>query len=265
LEPASRPQSAATQLGVGLLTYALILVFSALFGGRIGIFVLFPLLTTISILVLVFILLTPLRERVPVSVVVAIAVGWPCALLMSLMGLGDLGPAMSVRPVEGLAPLDAESDFLMDGRDLTVHPALQGGALQESVYTEQPTKTQKKATFYFYVAPLTPTEWGPGDMVPYWAACSDLEKSLGDCLSSWESSPEALLRAAPDLVSDFRRAAQDAVSQHGLDAAENAPIFYVMSEDEVRELGRLPLRLLAVALTGLLIWGAVTWRRSRFR
>ena len=72
----------------GCATYFGILIVGALFAGRVGIFVLMPLLAVLSILALVFILLTPLKDRVPLSVVVAIAVAGPCVLLTSLIGGG---------------------------------------------------------------------------------------------------------------------------------------------------------------------------------
>ena len=153
----------------------------------------------------------------------------------------------------------------MDSGDLEIRLDLSGRAFEIAVYHDQPTKMEKKVTFLYYVAPFVAPEWTMGEQVPFWVACSDLSGNLEDCLDSWSLSPKAALVAAPDLTKDFRRAVENSVEKHGLVSRDDAPILYAMMPGDVSRLRTLPRQLLAVVLSGLLIWGAVTWSKSRPR
>lgn len=252
-------RSLARSLGAfasAFLAFALLGAVAATWIGEI------PTMSLLSIVAILVLLIGGTTQLLPGPVLIGVATAWPCAMLLSLVDLGDLGP--SLRPtVVATTPSEAAraAGRVLEIPEHSVRIDLLATSSRTTPYFDSVTRSRKQMTGRFKVAPLTDGAWTAGDGVGLWVGCSNLSDVFDACRDVWAESGLRFLHADPYLRDEFDETIRLAADRHGLESAPTAVILRALDAEELAGLRRLPRITVAVLAVGFLV-GALWTLRS---
>jgi hypothetical protein len=167
--------------------------------------------------------------------------------------------------IEGLAVTEALNRPQAGGyifRDGLVRADLRG-----SFFSSHRGINNQRESSWYYVAPVVPEDWTPSDPVTVWAACGE----IASCTKNWAKPFRAGVRLNAETTSmpDYRKAAADAESRHGIRSHSEA-IFMTWVEnpratiEEFKSDGIWTAKIWNIVwLTTVLLAAFIAWKKKR--
>ncbi|MCW6035613.1 hypothetical protein K4A83_04915 [Spirulina subsalsa FACHB-351] len=95
-----------------------------------------------------------------------------------------------------------------------------------TIYSRRVRNSADRTTryYYYFVAPIVPSDWRIEDPISLWAACSTTASSINPCRRDWQVLHQAGLRVDSGSNSYYKQAIQKATEDYSLQANSDAPI-----------------------------------------